>query len=477
MHPAIFAIIDTETTGMRSHSDRVIEVGIVRVERGEIVRTYRTLINPGFPISPRITEMNGITNDDLVGAPSFEEVALDIEDMLKDAVFVAHNASFDYGFIKSEFRRLGMPFRAPVACSVKLSRALYPQQRGHSLDALIERFGFACESRHRAYDDALVVHEFIKRAERDHGKRAVADAIEEQLSGLGYGVPNKALRELPDTPGVYYFYDTDEKPIYIGKSKNIRTRVRSHFSDSAGEEHLRAGTVRVSVEETPGELSALLLESCRIKEELPLYNRALRKPKKHIIALERTTPEGYLTLDLSAEKTVDTKRDIVAIFRTMSQARTKLIEIAKENRLCEKLLGLERSGNACFGSQIEACDGACIGRESAESYNKRFKEAFRRRRIKTWPWKEAIVVEEKGTESSGAVFVVRDWRILASYVYEEGGAREFLPASLGFDYDTYKILARYLLDPSHRHDIRAITESEFARMKSELAGDYERSVS
>ena len=467
------AYVDVETTGMRAEHDRITEIGIVRVEDGVIVKKYSTLVNPGRTISAFITSINGITNEALTSAPPFEEIALEIADILDGAVFVAHNVRFDYAFIKQEFKRLGMAFKHPYACSVVLSRTIFPRYKKHNHDAIIERFGLTCESRHRAYDDAYVIYQFFEEIKKKYGGDRLLKTLAEQIGDGNLRVRKDALRNLPDTPGVYRFYNQAHEPIYIGKSVNIRTRVRSHFAESANERHLSDETVSVEVTETAGELSALLLESRSIKEDLPLYNRALRKKKKIIVAYERLTQNGYKTAELRSESEVDTSEKIVALFRSMSHAKETIRDIAQDSRLCQKLLGIETGEGPCFGSQIERCEGACVGRESPKSYNERFDDAFRRRKIKSWPYGGAIMVKEQKTEDSGIAFLVKDWRIIESYSYENGCTERFLTAESEFDYDTYKILARFILNPKNRKSISSVSEKELNSMLSQESEGYE----
>lgn len=475
MRTSLFAIVDIETTGMRSERDRIIEIGIILMEGDSIVRTYSTLINPECPVSPGATLINGITNEKLAMAPTFDEVALQIDEMLRGAVFVAHNVRFDYQFVKKEFQRLGMEFRLPYLCSVELSRFFYPKAQRHNLDALIKRHNFDCESRHRAYDDAHVVFQFLQAVKKEFGAKVFWKTLEEKTVGGGRNAPyENSLRELPDSPGVYYLYGDSNDLLYIGKSKNVRTRVRSHFSPSAGEHHLREGTVRIASRSTPGELSALLLESHAIKNESPVFNRKLRKPKKMVVAFEQLTQEGYRTVELRTESELPNGENIAAIFRTMTAARQNLREIAKEHFLCQKLLGLEKTAGTCFGSQIGLCKKACAGAESVEAYNARFVRAFKKRQIKTWPFSGAVRIEERDHPAGdGAVFIIKEWRILKSYVYDAAGIREFLPALPFFDYDTYKILVRYILNPANRSRMREISESDLDDLKNQVSGDYE----
>src|SRR3990167_75912 len=137
-------IVDIETTGSRVTYDRVIEIGILRVEEGKVVKKYQTLINPQMYISPFISQFTGISQHELETAPTFEEVKEDIFSLFEDSFFVAHNVRFDYGFIKNEFKRYGISFSNKHFCSARLSRLLFPHHRHHNLDSIIERFGLEC---------------------------------------------------------------------------------------------------------------------------------------------------------------------------------------------------------------------------------------------------------------------------------------------------------------------------------------------
>ncbi|MDB4984373.1 MAG: hypothetical protein JWM20_552 [Patescibacteria group bacterium] len=474
--PGIFTIVDVETTGMRAASSRVIDIGIIRIENGIVTKTFKSFVNPGSRISWSSTLITGITNDDVENAPSFEDISSDIYEFFENAVFVAHNASFDYSFIKAEFARCGIDFSAETLCTVKLSRALYPRERRHNLDAVIERFGFTCETRHRAYPDADVLRQFLEHIQMHHTETEINSAI----SGILFAgkkeflYDRKSLSRLPDGHGIYQFYGPDNELLYIGKSKHIRTRVRSHFSDDEPmERKLMKKVAKIECEETAGELSALILEAHRIKRDLPIHNRKLRKLREMVALVESKNAGGYLVPVIEKHETIDPQAGILSVFRSMPQARAKLREFAAKNNLCEKLLGLEKTDRACFGFGLGKCSGACIGRESADEYNKRFKAVFKSRRIKTWPFKDTIMIDEKKDDQSGIVFFVRDWRILKSFSYEGSEMGEFIASPGTFDVDTYKILARYMLDPANRRSVKQISEQEFRNSLQALdEGEY-----
>lgn len=279
------AIIDVETTGGSSSFDRIIEVGVLRIENNIIVRKFESLINPQMVVSPFIEKLTGISSQSLEDAPTFYEIKDELKEILTGAVCVAHNARFDYSFIKNEFKRFEMEFRAKQLCTVKFSRLLFPRYKRHSLDNVIERFGIECARRHRAFDDAKAVWEFIKKVpehvDEEKIKKAYFTVIKKP--SLPPLLLKGEIEKLPEAPGVYMFYGDGELPLYIGKSINIYDRVLSHFNsdtDSSRELEISQQVKRIETIKTAGELSALILESELVKKMQPIYNRKLRYSRR-----------------------------------------------------------------------------------------------------------------------------------------------------------------------------------------------------
>lgn len=162
-----FTLVDVETTGGSPYQNRVIEVGVLRVSQGKIKETFSTLIDPGIPIPRFITNITGITDRDVYGAPSFDRVLPKLSKLLQRSIFVAHNVNFDYHFLRGEYVRYGMELEMPKLCTVRLSRALYPEHKRHGLSSIIERFGFECENRHRALGDAQILWDFLLKVQDD----------------------------------------------------------------------------------------------------------------------------------------------------------------------------------------------------------------------------------------------------------------------------------------------------------------------
>ncbi len=463
------AFIDVETTGSSPVYDRIIEVGIIRVEDNKVVETYQSLINPEMYLNPFITQITGITSEELEDAPSFSQVKDDIYTLLDGCTFVAHNARFDYGFVKNELRRYNMPFQAKTMCTVKLSRQLFPQYKKHSLDSLIERFHFKCEKRHRALDDAKVMWEFFQLVQNKFPGEKIQAAIDRVMKKtyLPSALPQNTLEEIPETPGVYIFYSEEGSPLYVGKSINMRERVQSHFStDLTSGRKLNMCQQIKSIKTIPtiGELGALLLESSLIKKLYPLYNRQLRVSSKLVAVQKNEDSNGYMRVNLStvAKIAPSDLTSLLTISKSKRQAKEFLTYLAKEHSLCAKLLGLEKTVGACFYHKLGICSGACIGRESVAKYNLRCLEAFGETVIRPWPFKGPIMIQERDEVAQVSEgFVVDNWCYLGKVRWEDDALEKELSNEHTFDFDTYKILNRFIKHPSYSKRIKQINPEDF----------------
>ena len=468
-----FAIVDVETTGTSAAYHRVIEIAIVRVERGKIVRRFSTLVNPERYVSPVIEQITGIRNADLEGAPRFAAIAKEVHRLLDGAVFVAHNARFDHSFVKEEFARLGRRFSARCLCTVKLSRALHPEHHRHDLSSIIERHEIACTQRHRAMGDVMAVHSFLELMRGEVEKKKWEDLIARLLRTrtLPAQMDRGAIDELPTGPGVYLFYGAGGEVLYVGKSLNIRDRVLDHFGNDR-EQGLCQQVVRVEARETAGELGALLLELQLIKTLHPVYNRVSRSTKPLIVAWQEVSAEGYFRVALTSGEAVPPAEAhrVMAVFKYKAQANRFLQESAKEYHLCHKLLGLDTSRGACFQYQLHRCPGACIGEEPPEAHNERFELAFERRRVHAWPFRGPIAITERAPgDKGGELFLVDQWCLLSGHRVTELGHLPLFTAGPWFDYDSYKVLSNYVRNPRHRKTIREISREQLALVENDVS--------
>ena len=451
------AFVDLETTGGSSTGDRITEIGLRLWQDGGVIEDWHALVNPEQSIPPFIESLTGITNAMVADAPTFGEVAETFRDKLADAVFVAHNARFDYGFVKAEFRRLGRPFAAPVLCTVKLSRRLYPQYRRHNMDALIERHDLDPGPRHRAMGDVESMFQFFKCSRETHGTAAVDEAIEALLKrpSIPSHLSPDILDELPESPGVYRFYGENDVLLYVGKSTSIRQRVASHFSgdhNSSRGVQLSQSMRWVDWTETAGELGALLLELHQIKTLKPLYNRRSRAAKRLVSIALSEGAAGYLEAWLCWGVDPSNLGQYYGLFRSKRDAQKALQGIAVKNELCNRMLGLETKSGPCFQRRLGRCRGACEGLEDVTRYNLRTRIAFHGLQLKTWPWEGAIgVVEENAGTGRTDIHVLYNWAHIAT-VHGETELDGLEPGdeALAFDLDSYKLLIKYVLAPGHR---------------------------
>ncbi len=371
--PQDLVFVDLETTGGNAAYHRITEIGIVRIEDGCVVEEWSSLVNPECDIPPYIQSFTGITNEMVAAAPRFADIAALVLEKLRPPssrvapVFAAHNARFDYSFLRAEFRRIELNFSAKVLCTVKLSRRLFPQHLRHNLDAVMERNGLACSARHRALGDARVISEFWLKLSRELPEAALAAAAHSMLSAhkLPAHLPEGLADELPEGPGVYRLYGTDDTPLYVRKSASLRLGVLSHFSeDRAGtrERKLKEAVRRIDWIETAGELGALLREAEYIKKLRPIHNR---RPDPNHESFTVRMPEHSSRPEITALSAVDAADldSCFGIFHSFNDARRALKEIAGAKLLCLKVLGLEDGEGSCLAHQLGRCKGACAGKE------------------------------------------------------------------------------------------------------------------
>lgn len=361
-----YAVIDVETTGLSPKTERLTEIAIIILEDGEIIDEFSSLINPEQKIPYRISQLTGINDQMVQGAPYFYEIAKQIVEFTDNCTFVAHNASFDYRFIQAEFARYEFDFQRKVLDTVKLARKLIPGYPSYSLGKLTSQLGIPIENRHRAYGDAKATAELFKIL-----LSLQPDLSQVSLRGLNSNLKKEILDGLPHETGVYYFFDENGQLIYIGKSNNIHSRVLSHLNNTTTRKamEMRERIANVDYEICGSELVALLLESNEIKTHMPIYNRAQRRTAYIWGLYQEIDKNGYLCLKLAKTNELD---DIaINVFKSKKTALSELERLTEEYQLCQNMNGLYQSSGACFHYTIKQCLGACIGEESAEEYNNR----------------------------------------------------------------------------------------------------------
>lgn len=371
----MYAIVDIETTGGYAQGHRITEIAIAIFDGEQMVDWFESLVNPGIHIPVHITALTGITNEMVEDAPTFEDIAPQVHSLLQPCVFVAHNVNFDYSFVRHQLAAAGIEWNAKKLCTVRLSRKILPGFPSYSLSSLCAELGIDQKIKHRAGADTLATVEVFKQLllnDKD-------GEIKKSLKGNAreFRLPAHLNRDefeaLPDTTGVYYFMDTKNEIIYVGKANNLKKRVGQHFSGKITQE-TRQGFLReiahISYEECGNELVALLLEEQEIKKHWPKYNRAQKKMKFAWGLFDYTDRKGFVRLGIDY---IRRGAQPLMRFGTLAEARHFLLTKTDEFKLCPKLCAIDTSeAENCNPVITKHCTGSC--RNSVDDYNQRVQQ-------------------------------------------------------------------------------------------------------
>ncbi len=441
------AFVDIETTGSHFERDRITEIGIKTLSRDQI-QVWECLINPQTYIPQNIQRLTGISPQMVEGQPLFEQIARELKEELEGKIFIAHNARFDYGFIKASFKRIGIDFKPKVLCTVKLSRLLFPSQSRHNLDTIISAHNLEVGARHRALGDADLLLQFWRVCELKFGKEKLNEAIHGLIGNpsLPPNIDKELIDSIPDGPGCYIFYGDNKTPLYIGKSISLRSRVMGHFQGALTqrkEMKLSLQIRDIDWIETSGELSALILESRLIKERMPSMNIKLRRSKDLCGWSLSEDESGVLVPVLVTHHQLEPglQDNLYGLFYSKREAHSYLKAIAKKYHLCEALLGLEKrvEGKSCFGYQVKQCSGACLHLAPIKLHNLQLKTALELFKVQVWPYAGPIAIKE-----GGEMIVIDKWCYLGTAINHDELAELKNEGDAEFDLDIYKIVKKAL---------------------------------
>jgi DNA polymerase-3 subunit epsilon len=446
----LYAILDIETTGGQFNEEGITEIAIYKFDGHEVVDQFISLVNPEKPIQPFVVKLTGINNAMLRSAPKFYEIAKRIIEITQDCIIVAHNSSFDYRILRTEFSRLGFDYIRPTLCTVELSQKLIPGQPSYSLGKLVRSLGIPVTDRHRASGDAMATVKLFKMLlAKDVEKEILISSIKAEIKK---GLTPKLLdivENLPTKTGIYYIHNEKGDLIYIGKSKNIKKRVNQHFTGSSGKsKKIQREVFAVTYEETGSELIALLKESEEIKINKPIYNRAQRKSIFNYALYSELDSNGYLALKV--QKADGRKKEITS-FTTMQEGKNLLFKITAEHQLCQKINGLYETKNGCFQLKINECNGACIGKESPEDYNFRVKEFIRESKFEN----DNMIVIDRGRAIDERSAVLIENGIYKGYCFYD----------LNYQINNIEILKNIIIPMQSNRDTKAIIQGYLRKNK------------
>ncbi len=446
----MYAILDIETTGGKYNEEGITEIAIYKYDGHQVVDQFISLVNPERDIQPFVVNLTGINSNMLRNAPKFYEVAKRIVEITEDCILVAHNAQFDYRILVTEFKRLGFDFIRESLCTVELAKTLIPNQPSYSLGKLVRSLGIPVTDRHRASGDAIATVKLFKMLlDKDSSKKIIQESIRKnpklQLEPRHIDI----IEQLPSITGVYYIHKADGEIIYIGKSNNIKKRINQHFTNSNHKsKKIQLHAAAVTYEATGSELVALLKESEEIKRNKPIYNRALRRTIFTHALYSFVDDNNYINLKID---TVDGRKKPITTFSNRDSGKSFINKAIEEYNLCQKLTGLYKTKTSCFKYDIKECNGACIGKESSEDYNKRVMSLINKNSYR----QKNMVIIDRGREV--------DER---SAIYIENGIFKGIGFfNLNYQINNIDVLKSFITPMENNRDTQHIIQSYMRRNK------------
>jgi DNA polymerase III subunit epsilon len=369
-----FVVLDLETTGLSPDRDRITEVGAVRARGGEVLAELRTFVRPGVPIPAAVTAITGITDADVADAPDITTVLPTIVDFLGGAVFVAHNARFDLGFLRAGAQRLGMPPLRPrvIDTAVLARRLMRDEVRDVRLGTLARHLRVPDAPDHRALNDARatlhVLHALIERATA-YGATSIEDL--EQLCGPTGDRSHRRIAliaDAPSAPGVYRFLADDGTVLYVGKASDLRRRLRSYFGQDTRRRtaDLVAATARVTWTVVPTEIEAAVREVRELQASRPRYNHRSTRPDPG--ATVTLTREPFPRLAIVRGGPVGDADGLGPVPRAVAERVVTAIESVIALRPCRMRLRRTQDEPACMLKDLHRCDAVCDGTQTPDAY-------------------------------------------------------------------------------------------------------------
>lgn len=372
----MYAIVDIETTGGQPNANGITEICILLHNGHKVTDVYTTLINPQKPIPLYLQAFTGITQQMVEDAPVFGDIADKIFELLKDKIFVAHNVNFDYNFVKQQLHNAGYGINLKRICTIRLSRKLFPGLKSYSLGNLCASLQLTLNNRHRAEGDARATALLFNKILENNGQVVIAEMLQKgsKEQQLPPNVSREDFDKLPKTAGIYYFIDNTGKALYVGKAKNIKSRVSSHFSGkltTRQKQNFLRDIYGLSYLQTGNELLASIIESHEIKRLWPDENRSQKKVTQTYALYDYPDQNGKIRLGI--DKLRKDIKPLVA-FSNYTSALSYLNSLVQEYDLCPKLCNLQQINTPCRNEQLNICSGNCLSPNETDFYNSKINE-------------------------------------------------------------------------------------------------------
>ncbi len=446
----MYSIVDIETTGGKYNEEGITEIAIYKFDGHEVVDQFISLVNPEREIQPFVVNLTGINSNMLRNAPKFYEVAKRIVEITQDTILVAHNTSFDYRILRTEFDRLGFDFERETLCTVELSKDLIPDLPSYSLGKLVRSLGIPVTDRHRASGDALATVKLFKLLlAKDIEKKIIQQSVKKDTRAKLEPRLIDIIAKLPSITAVYYIHNADGKIIYIGKSNNIKKRITQHFTGTNSKsKKIQLQVAAVTYEATGSELVALLKESEEIKRNKPIFNRALRRTTFTHALYHLKDENGYINLIIDK---ADGRKKAITTFSNRQSAKSFMFKAVDDYNLCQKLTGLYKTKTSCFKYEVKECKGACINDENPFEYNERVMQLINKNTYEN----QNMVIVDRG----------RDIDERSAILIENGVFKGIGFFNLNYQINTIDVLESIITPMENNRDHQHIIQSYLRRNK------------
>lgn len=444
----MYTIVDIETSGP---GNKITEISIFKHDGLQIIEEFTSLVNPETYIPDYITALTGIDNYMVAKAPTFSAVAQAILDITAETIFVAHSVNFDYNAIRNEFKAIGIDFTRKKLCTVRLSRKLIPGHKSYSLGKICAALDININGRHRARGDAeATVILFEKLLHTEASKTVFNDFLKKSSKEATFPphLPSAVFNGIPNEAGIYYFKNKKGKVIYVGKAKDLKKRVLSHFYNKTEKElNLCRETADIDFELSGSELIALLMEDAAIKQYFPEFNQASKRNPKAYAIFKFEDRNGILHL---AYNTLKATPNPLLTFYTITDCRQFLERLCTEFELCPKYCHLQEGVTQCSHYLIKNCHGICIEKESVTPYNDRVQKAIENTIDNT---KDSII-KQKGRHAEEEAFVLIKNGLYLGYGFVDGTEQ----------ITSQEELENYLIPQKDNADIQKIIRSKLVNL-------------
>lgn len=400
----MYAILDIETTGGKYNEEGITEIAIYQFDGHKITDKFISLVNPEREIQAFVVNLTGINNQMLRTAPKFHEVAKRIVEITQNCILVAHNSSFDYRVLRTEFKRLGYNYERKTLCTVELSKKLIPGKDSYSLGKLARSLGIPVSDRHRANGDALATVKLFKLLlSKDTQKNIIRESVITEIETQLHPKLLDIVEKLPSATGIYYVHNAKGNIIYIGRSKNIKRRLNKHFTGTDNKsKRIQKLVHAVTYEETGNELIASLKEYEELRHNKPELNYHRRKRKFSAGLYKNITTNG--ALNLTIEK-IKPRIKPMLTFTNMHEGYNVLHKMAAEFNLCYEYVGLSNSKSKCYNFHENECQGVCTAKEEVYLHNERIEKAILKY---SFPFHNMIIIDRGREVHERSAILIED---------------------------------------------------------------------